>query len=212
MEVENQALLDEVVGVPTEALAVSADGQEQIVPRSEISAGQRLRVCAGERIPVDATVINGAALVDESRLRGELTPTTRIKGDEVLAGSRLLAGELDLAALRTGWQTRAAQVSQALIETTMPAPGEWTLNQQAEEFADRLVGPTLIAGALGLLVGGPAMFVAVMRPDYATAVGLAVPLETLRSVRVALRHGALIRSDKALSPLCIEFVGGSGRP
>ena len=201
LEVENQAMLDESVGVPGDALAVSADGLERIVPRSEIGAGQRLRVRSGDRIPVDATVIDGAALVDESRLRGNPAPATRIKGDEVLGGSRLLAGELDLATLRTGWQTRAAQVSRALIAATVPAPAGFALNQSAEAFADDTVRPTLIASGLALLVGGPAMSIAVLRPDYATGVGLALPLETLRSVRIALRHGALLRSDQALRAL-----------
>ncbi len=200
LEVENQAMLDEIVGAHAEALAINADGLEQMVPRSEIGVGQRLRVRAGERIPVDAVVIDGAALVDEARL-GDPAPVTRSKGDEVLAGSRLLAGELELAASRTGCQTRAAHVSRTLIGTTVPTPGEWTLNRQAETFADSTVGPSLAAAGLGLLAGGPAMSVAVMRPDYATAEGLAVPLETLRSVRVAIRHGALIRSDKALGRL-----------
>jgi cation transport ATPase len=199
LEIENQALLDESVGVPADALTVSADGLEQVVPRTKIGVGQHLRVRAGERVPVDGKVIDGAALVDEVRLLGERTPATRSKGDEVLAGSRLLAGQLDLAALRTGTETRAAQVSRALIETTIPANAEWALNQQAEEFAERTVAPTLIASGVGLLVGGPAMSLAVMRPDYATAVGLGAPLETLRSVRVALRHGALIRSNRAMN-------------
>ncbi|MGO9435009.1 MAG: hypothetical protein ACLP00_12070 [Terracidiphilus sp.] len=201
LEVENQALLDDSVGVPGDALAISDDGLEQTVPLSEIAAGQRLRARAGDRIPVDATVIDGAALVDEVRLRGDPVPATRIKGDEVLAGSRILAGQLELAAMRTGWQTRAAQISQALIGTTVPAPAEWALNQQAEKFADRTVGPSLVASGIGLLVGGPGMSLSVMRPDYSTAVGVAAPLETLRSVRVALRHGTLIRSGDALSRL-----------
>jgi cation transport ATPase len=204
LEAENQAMLDESLGVPGDALAVIADGTEQIVPRSEIVVGQHLRVRAGDRIPVDATVIDGAALVEEVRLRGDPAPATRIKGDEVLAGTRVLAGQLDLAALRTGWETRAAQLSRALIGTTVPAPAEWALNQQAEKFADRTVGPSLVGAGMGLLTGGPAMSLAVMRPDYSTAVGLAAPLETLRSVRVALRHGALIRSDEALSRFAVS--------
>jgi cation transport ATPase len=201
VEVENQALLDESVGVPGDALAICADGLERIVPRSEIGVGQHLRVRAGDRIPADATVIDGAALVDEVRLLGDPAPATRIKGDEVLAGSRLLAGQLDLVALRTGLHTRAAQVSRALIATTVPAPAEWALNSHAEKFADRTVGPSLFAAGLGLLAGGPGMSLAAMRPDYSTAIGVAAPLETLRSVRIALRHGALIRSGEALSRL-----------
>jgi Cu2+-exporting ATPase len=201
LEVENQAMLDEIVGVPGNALAISPEGFEQIVPRSEIGIGQRVRVRAGDRIPVDGKVIAGAALVDEVRLLGDPVPATRIEGDEVLAGSRLLAGELDFSVLRTGSETRAASLTRALIGTTVPAPGKWALNEQAEKFADRTVGPTIIASGLGLLVGGSAMALAIQRPDYATAVGVTAPLETLRAVRIALRHGVLIRSDDALSRL-----------
>jgi cation transport ATPase len=201
MEVENQALLDQVVAVPDQALAISAGGEEQVVPRSNVEAGQRLRVRTGDRIPVDATVIAGAALVDEARLRGSLAPATRLKGDEVLAGSRIIAGELELSALRTGSETRAAQLSRALIGTTVPQPGKWALNQKAEKFADRTVGPSLIGAGFGYLLGGPLMSLAVMRPDYATAVGVTAPLESLRAVRIALRHGALLRSEEALTRL-----------
>ena len=124
---------------------------------------------------------------------------TRISGDEVLAGSRLLAGELDLAVIRVGRHTRASEVAGALLEVTMPTPGAWALNRDAEAFADRTVAPTMVAAGLGLIVGGPATAGAMLRPDYATAVGLAAPLETLRDVRVALRHGALIRTREAMS-------------
>ena len=197
--VENQALLNEIVGTSGESLTINADGVELFVPHSEISEGQRLRVRAGERIPVDATVLDGAALVDEAKLLGNPAPATRAKGDEVLAGSLLLAGELDLAVLRIGSGTRVAPVSRALISATTSAPTKWAFNRQSEEFAERTIGPTLVAAGLGLLVGGPALSTSIMRLDYATGVGLASPLETIRSVRVALRHGALIRSGHALS-------------
>ncbi len=199
LQIETQAILDEHLGVPEQVRMVSADGRERFVRRREIDAGQRLRVRAGERVPADAAVIDGAALVDEVALRGGEAPVTRIKGDQVLAGSRLLAGDLDIVVLRAGRETRGAEVAAAVLAVAMPAPGAWALNRNAEAFADRTVPPTMMAAALGLLVGGPAMAGAVLRPDYATAVGLAAPLETLRDVRVALRHGALIRSSEAMS-------------
>jgi len=199
LEVETQAILDESLGVPEQVRMVTVDGRERLVPRSEIDTGQRLRVRAGRRVPVDATVIDGAALVDEVTLGGGEAPVTRIKGDEVLAGSRLVAGELDLVALRTGRQTRAAEVARALLAATAPAPAAWALNRNAEAFADRMVPPTVAAAGFGLLVGGPATANAMLRPDFATAAGLAGPLETLRDVRIALRHGALIRSREAMS-------------
>ena len=199
LEVETQAVLDESLGSPGEARVVSPDGRQRMAPLSEIGAGERLRVRAGERVPVDATVIGGAALVDETALRGDLAPVTRIRSDEVLAGSRLLAGDLDIAALRTGRRTRAAQMARALLAATAPAPAAFALNRDAEAFAERTVAPTMVAAGLGLLVGGPVAAAAVLRPDYSTPVGVASPMETLRDVRIALRHGAMIQSGGAMN-------------
>ncbi len=199
LEVETQAVLDESLGSPGEARVVSPDGRQRMAPLFEINVGQRLRVRAGERVPVDATVIGGAALVDETALRGDLAPVTRIMGDEVLAGSWLLAGDLDIAALRTGRRTRAAQMARALLAAAAPAPAAFALNRDAEAFAERTVAPTMVAAGLGLLVGGPAAAVAVLRPDYSTPIGVASPMETLRDVRIALRHGAMIQFGGAMT-------------
>ena len=110
----------------------------------------------------------------------------------------MLAGDLELAALRIGLQTRAADVARSVLATTAPEPGAWALNRNAEAFADRTVLPTLAAAGLGFLVGGTGTAGAILRPDYATPVGLTAPLETLHDVRIALRHGAVIRSDQAM--------------
>ncbi len=201
LQVETQAILDEFLDVPHQVRIVTADGRERLAPRSEIDAGQRLRVRAGERVPVDAVVVDGTALVDEVVLRGAEGPVTRITGDEVLAGSRLLAGNLELATLRAGRQTRAAELAGALLAVTAPAPGDWALTRDAEAFANRAVPPSMLAAGLGLIVDGPVTAVSMLRPDYATPVDLAAPLETLRDVRIALRHGALIRSPEAMRRL-----------
>ncbi len=201
LEAQTQATLDLSLGATSGAWAVTADGSEKPVPRLEIHAGQRLRVRAGERVPVDAAVIDGVALVDEVSLRGNAAPVTRIRHDEVLAGSRVLAGDLSLEALRPWGQTRAAEIARTLVATAAqpPLPGAWALNPEAEAFANTTVVPTMVAAGLGLLAGGPAMAGAILRPDYATGMGLAAPLETLRAVRIALSNGTLIRSADAMS-------------
>jgi cation transport ATPase len=203
LEVENRAVIDESVGLPQEARVVTADGLERLVPSREISAGQRLKVRTGEVIPLDAFVRAGAALVDETALCGTTSPTRKLAGDQVFAGSKLVAGALDLEAWRTAHESRAAQITRALIETAAPAPGAWTLNRNAEEFADKAVPPTLLAAGAGLLVGDVMTAGTVLRPDYATGVGLALPLENLRDVRLAIRNGAILRSGNAFGRLAM---------
>ena len=201
LTVETRALLDESVSLPEEARVLIADGRQRPVPRRELIVGQRVRVLAGETVPADAIVRAGAALVDETAIRGTLAPVREVTGDQVLAGSRLRAGSLDVEVRRTGQNTRAAQIAQSLIETTVPAPRSWVLNRDAEEFARRAVAPTLIAAGTGLLVGGTTTAGAVLRPDYATGIGLAMPLEVLRGVKLAIRNGVVVRTANALRRL-----------
>ena len=201
LAVENQALLEQTVGSPGEVRILADSDETGLVPKDTVAAGQRVRVLAGEIVAIDARVLGGAALVDEAAVRGSQAPVRRITGDQVLAGSRLIAGALDLEVLRSGDETQAARIAQCITETTMPTPRSWALNRDAEEFAGRAVAPTFIAASAGLVVGDLNTAAAILRPDYATGVGLAAPLETLRDVKFAIRNGAVIRSASAFGRL-----------
>jgi cation transport ATPase len=141
--------------------------------------------------------------VDETDFGGIPGPVRRTAGDPILAGSRLLAGVLDLEVLRTGKEIRAARIAAALMETAKPPPRVWALNHAAEEFAERAVAPTLLAAGAGLAIGGVATAGAILRADYATGIGLAGPLETLRDLKLAVRHGCVVRTGDALARLAM---------
>jgi Cu2+-exporting ATPase len=119
----------------------------------------------------------------------------------VLAGSRLVGGALDVETLRAGHDTRAARIARTLIETAVPAAHPEALNREAGDFAGRAVAPTLLAAVAGVVVGDVTTAAAILSPDYATGVGLAVPLERVRGVKSALRVGALICAGDALGRL-----------
>jgi cation transport ATPase len=199
--VENRTLLDETSALPRRARLLTAGGLERLVPRQEVTAGQRVRALAGETVPVDAVVCEGAALVDHTTTHGASLPSRKLVGDLVLAGSTVLAGRLDLKVLRTGGETRAARIAEALIDVTKPAPHPEALNQQAQDFASEAVKPTLLAAGAGAVIGGLTTAGAILSPDYATGIGLTAPLETVRHVRQGLRHGAVIRTPDALDRL-----------
>jgi len=203
VEVESRGLVDETATVANQARVLTADGLKRLVPTAELAAGHQVRILAGEHVPVDGRVCRGMALVDEGFLGGQTGPVRRVTGDPVLAGSRLLAGTLDIETLYTGSDTRAARIAQTLIETTVPLPHPEALNQDAEDFASRTVAPTLLTAGAGLAIGGLTTASAILSPDYATGVGLAMPLETFRDVRFAMRNGAVVRTVDALSRLAI---------
>ena len=81
---------------------VMRDGIETMVPASEVSAGDRLRILAGEAVPVDGVVVSGASAVDESALTGEPVPADKAAGDRVLGGSVNRFGVLEIEAAADG--------------------------------------------------------------------------------------------------------------
>ena len=201
VEVETQGLVDEITSLPGQAHVPTAAGFVHQVPRAEVAAGQQVRVGAGEQVPVDGRVLSGVALVDEGFFGGPPGPVRLIAGNQVFAGSRLLAGALDIETLRSGNDTRAARITQTLIETTVPRRRSEALNPDAEDFAGQAVTPTLLTAGAGLIVGDVTTAGTILSPDYATGVGLAMPLERVRDVRSAIRNGAVIRTDGAFERL-----------
>ena len=201
VEVETKDLIDETATLPEQARVLTADGVARFVPRTEVSAGHQVRALAGEHLPVDGRVLTGAALVDESFLGEPPGPVRRVAGDSVLAGSKLLAGALDIETLGTGDNTRAAWIAQRLIESTVPRPRSEALNRDAEDFAGQAVAPTLLTAGASLFVGDVTTAGTILSPDYATGVGLAMPLERVRDVKSAIRYGAVVCTAGAFERL-----------
>jgi len=201
VEVEIKGLIDDAATLPKQARVLTGDGLARLVPRADATPGQQVRVLTAERVPVDGRVLTGAALVDESFLGGPPEPVRRVAGDTVVAGSRLVAGTLDVETLRTGEEMRAARVAQTLIETTVPRPQSEALNRDAEDFASQTVAPTLLTASAGLVIGDVTTAGTILSPDYATGVGLAMPLERVRDLRSAIRIGAVIRTSSAFERL-----------
>src|SRR5471030_788975 len=73
------------------------NGQVQSVSSALLRRGDRIRVDAGELIPADGEVVEGAATVDESAITGESAPVIREAGGDrssVTGGTRVLSDSI----------------------------------------------------------------------------------------------------------------------
>ncbi|HET7518758.1 MAG TPA: potassium-transporting ATPase subunit KdpB, partial [Actinomycetes bacterium] len=78
----------------TTARRLRDDGGIEIVPASQLRAGDQVTVDAGEVIPGDGEVVEGIASVDESAITGESAPVIREAGGDrsaVTGGTRVLS-------------------------------------------------------------------------------------------------------------------------
>lgn len=168
------------------------DGDVRAVPVAELSAGDIVVVYSGDMIPVDGEIIQGNGLVDQKTITGEGLPVERGVGNPVFAASILQAGQLRIRAVHVGSDTAAGQI----VELINAAPlGDTRMQSHAEQFADRLVVPTLgLAVAAALFARDLDRFLSIVIIDIGTGIRIAAPTAMLASITHAARAGIIIKS------------------
>lgn len=156
----------------TEARLLDQDGNETIVPSSELKKGDVVMVAAGEVIPGDGEVMEGIASVDESAITGESAPVVRESGGDFCSV--------------TGGTT---VVSDWLKIRITSDPGNSFLDRMIAlvEGASRKKTPNEIALST-LLVSLTIIFLIVMVTLYPIGMycGVQLPLSTLIALMVCL--------------------------
>ncbi|MFM8442726.1 MAG: cation-transporting ATPase [Methylococcus sp.] len=198
---ETQSLVEDCLPPAVQVRLIDEAGRESLLDASTLRAGQTLRIFAGESIPADGPALRGEALVDESPVTGACAPRRKGPGDEVLAGTRILAGRLDIVAERLGAETRAGKLAREIMGIVAGIPGDPRLREKAVGLADNSAMPTLATAGVGWLAGDLITVGAILHQDWISGPELAVPLLTLHHLRAALAHGALVQHPAAIPRL-----------
>ncbi|AKC71498.1 heavy metal translocating P-type ATPase [Pandoraea oxalativorans] len=174
------------------------------VPLSQVKVGDWVVVRAGERVPVDGVIRDGASQLDESLLTGEPLPIDKADGDEVVGGSINGAGTLRVETTAVGADTALARIIRMVEDAQAgKAPIQRAVDRVAAVFVPVVVViavVTVIAGwALGLgLEASLLNAVAVLVIACPCALGLATPAAIMVGTGAAARQGILIKDAEAL--------------
>jgi Cu+-exporting ATPase len=182
---------------------------EEDVPLAAVVVGDRLRVRAGERVPVDGALVEGASSIDEALVTGEPIPVEKSPGDRVIGGTLNGDGTFVMRAEKVGAETLlarivglvgAAQRSRAPVQRLADAVSRWFV-------------PAVIAvagGAFALWASfGPeprltyALLnaVAVLIVACPCALGLATPMSIMVAAGKGATLGVLFRDAEAIETL-----------
>ncbi|MCF7967923.1 MAG: hypothetical protein K9K68_02025 [Methylococcaceae bacterium] len=204
---EYQNLVDNPLKQIAEIRRVDGQGNVQPMSVADVTAGITVRVLAGEVLPLDGHVVAGEALLDEKAVGGSPFPIRKSAGDEVLAGTLLLAGGLELKVSRTLPESRAGRMAEAIGHTADSIASSMSLQKKAETLADKTALPTLATAGVGWVAGDLITVGAILHQDWVSGPALAVPLLTLRHVAEALKYGAVIQNPNAFTKLAAcDFV------
>jgi Zn2+/Cd2+-exporting ATPase len=91
-----RASIKALIGSVPQVAIVRRNGVEANVPVRELKVGDVVLVRAGEKIPVDGTVVGGQGAVNEAVISGESLPLEKGNGDSVLTGTLVESGAWDI--------------------------------------------------------------------------------------------------------------------
>ena len=194
---------------PKTARRIAQDGGEEEVSLDLIVVGDRLRVRPGEKVPVDAIVLDGRSALDESMVTGESMPVTKASGDKVIGGTLNQSGALVIEAEKVGRDTMLARIVQMVADAQRSrAP----IQRLADLVAGWFVPAVLLVAVIAFIVWGVwgpeprfahglIAAVAVLIIACPCALGLATPMSIMVGVGRGAGLGVLIKNAEALERL-----------
>ena len=189
------------------ALRLDDHGGEHLTPAAQIVPGDRLAVMAGDRIPVDAVVLDGRCDLDNALISGESASVSVGPGDKVHAGALSLNGRLVLRALARSEDSTVAAIAR-LMEIGAQSRSAYV---RLADKAAAVYVPVVHTLALAAFAGGWALGLspreallraaAVLIVTCPCALGLAVPAVQITASGLLFRKGVLVKSGAALERL-----------
>jgi len=188
--------------LPDEAERVTGHDVET-VPISSLVEGDVVLVRPGGRIPVDGTLIEGSADVDESMLTGESRPVPKAPGDRVTAGTVVTDSSLRIRVEAIGPNTALAGIQRLVAEAQSSQSRAQALADRAAAFLFYVATGAGIITFIAWNVFGESRSavektVTVLVIACPHALGLAIPLVISISTAVSARSGILVKDRLAL--------------
>ena len=186
---------------------VTPNGIEVVEPES-LNIGETIVIKVGERIPVDADVIEGSALIDTSSLNGEYVPIKAEAGQTIYAGCMIKSGVLTAKVKRKYEDSTVAKIIDLISQG-----GE--KKSKADEFIAkfaRFYTPIVVlVSVLAFVIGGLitqdewlkylSVGLKILVTGCPCAIVISVPLAYFSGIGLASKNGIVIKGSNYLDEL-----------
>ena len=178
---------------------VRSQGTEVLLPLTKVQPGDEIVVRSGNMVPLDGTVIEGEAMVNQAALTGESMPVRKAKGATVYAGTVVEEGECVFLAKAAGGANRYDKIV-AMIEESEKLKS--STENRALVLADKLVpwclGATVVTY---LLTRNATRAISCLMVDFSCALKLSMPLAVLSAMRECGSYHITVKGGKYLEAL-----------
>ena len=178
---------------------VRSQGTEVLLPLTKVQPGDEIVVRSGNMVPLDGTVIEGEAMVNQAALTGESMPVRKTTGATVYAGTVVEEGECVLTTRTEGGANRYDKIV-AMIEESEKLKS--STENRALALADKLV-PWCLAGTVVTyaLTRNVTRAISILMVDFSCALKLSMPLAVLSAMRECGTAHITVKGGKYLEAL-----------
>lgn len=190
---------------PDQAEFMTESGEIRVVDPATLLVGDRVRVRPGQKLPIDATVVQGMSHVDQKIITGESIPVAVAPGNEVFAGTLNGEGVLVLETLRPFELAVVNCIARKVEEARgLRAP----IQRLVDRFASRYT-PIIVFLAGSIIIVPPLFHMIQNEPSQwqewllrglvllviacPCALVISTPVAIVSAVANAARHGVLVR-------------------
>ncbi len=191
--------------IPVTASKLNADGSVDQSLAKSLKINDTVVVKAGETVPVDGVIIDGASEFDESMLTGEFRPSEKSTGDTIFGGTNNLSNTVTVRVTQT---LKHALVNQIIRLQSVAMASKPKVAQVADKFSSLFVSLVLFIAALTYLFwfsqGDERAFwitISVLVATCPCALGLATPSALTCAMATLNKNGILLKRADALEQL-----------
>jgi Cu2+-exporting ATPase len=218
MKKNKNSLLADLMENRIKQARVRRDGSFAMINIEEVTAGDEVMVKAGERIPVDGTIVEGEGVINEALVTGESLPVHKGSGDRAISGTVLTQNALTI---RPDEEVRSTveKMIRLMWDIQAGRPGKQRLvDKIAAWFVPAVLVLGVITFVIHLIIGDaflPSLLAAlvVLIVSCPCALGLATPLAVASGLRdsfknnIIFKSGALFEQDSDVDILAFDKTG-----
>lgn len=196
--------LSKLLNLQAKEARILRNGEETMVPLSEVKEGDYLVIKPGEKIPVDGKIIKGMTSIDESMLTGESIPVEKMQNDNVIGSTMNKNGAITVEATKVGKDTALASIVKVVEEAQgSKAPIQRLADIISGYFVPIVVGIAIFTFIIWISLVQPGQFepalvaaIAVLVIACPCALGLATPTSIMVGTGKAAENGILFKGGE----------------
>jgi heavy metal translocating P-type ATPase len=168
------------------------------IPLEALQMDDIVVVKAGEVIPIDGTIIDGMAMIDQQALTGEAVPAEKGKCDQVFAATIVISGKIQIKVEKAGLDTTVSKLCDILNHT---ASFQTQLQLKGQEWSDKSAVPLLSLSLLSIPYFGLSTAVSILFSAPTNSIRVFTSVHTFNHLTMILQQGILIKDGRALEEL-----------